>query len=123
MFVIQSVWFDDTKEIRLMRRIQILVANVALLAMIGVAGAQQAAPTYPDTNVPDRGAPLTKSELKAQKAQQKKEEKSANANAKAAKADAKAKKQHDEAVQAEEKANPGAPAPATPPAASTPPQK
>jgi len=99
--------FDDTKENRLMRRIQILAANVALLAMIGVAGAQQAAPAYPDTNVPDRGAPLTKSQIKTQKAQQKKEEKSANANAKASKADAKAKKQQDKAVQAGEKANPG----------------
>jgi hypothetical protein len=104
-----------------MRRIQILAANIALFAMIGVAGAQQAAPTYPDTNVPDRGAPLTKSELKAQKAQQKKEERAANANAKAAKADAKAKKQHDEAVQAGEKANPDAPA--APTVNSTPPQK
>ncbi len=106
-----------------MRRIQILAANVALFAMIGVAGAQQAAPTYPDTNVPDREAPLTKSELKAQKAQQKKEEKSANAKAKAAKADAKAKKQHDVAVQAGEKANPGAPEVSAPAAGSTPPQK
>jgi hypothetical protein len=111
------------KEIRLMHRIQVLAANVAMFAMLGVAGAQQAAPTYPDTDVPDRGAPLTKSELKAQKAQQKKEEKAANANAKAAKADAKAKKQHDEAVQAGEKANPGAPEVSTPAASSTPPQK
>ncbi len=102
-----------------MRRIQILAVNVALFTMIGVAGAQQTAPTYPDTNVPDRGAPLTKSELKAQKAQQKKEEKAANANAKAAKADAKAKKQHDEAVQAGEKANPDTPAVSASPASST----
>jgi hypothetical protein len=111
------------KEIRLMRRIQILAVNIAFLAMLGVAGAQQTTPTYPDTNVPDRGAPLTKSELKAQKAQQKKEEKSANANAKAAKADAKAKKQQDNAVQAGEKANPGAPAASSAPASSTAPQK
>jgi len=103
-----------------MHRIQVLAANVALFAMLGVAGSQQTAPTYPDTDVPDRAAPLSKSELKAQKAQQKKEEKAANANAKAAKADAKAKKQHDDAVQAGEKANPGAPAVSAPPASSTP---
>ncbi len=92
-----------------MRRIQVLATNIALFAMIGVAGAQQtpSSPTYPDINVPDRSAPLTKDQLKAQKAQQKKEEKSADANAKATKADAKAKKQHDKAVQAGEKANPG----------------
>jgi hypothetical protein len=111
------------KEIRNMRRIQILAVNIALLATLGVAGAQQTAPTYPDTNVPDRGAPLTKSELKAQKAQQKKEEKSANANAKAAKADAKAKKQQDKAVQAGEKADPGAPAASSAPAGTAAPQK
>ena len=108
-----------------MHRIQVLATNIALFAVVSVAGAQQTTPAgsvYPDTNVPDRAAPPTKSELKAQKAQQKKEEKSADANAKAAKADAKAKKQHDKAVQAGEKANPSAPAVSTPPGATAAPQ-
>jgi hypothetical protein len=109
-----------------MHRIQVLAANIALLTVFSVAGAQQTTPTgpvYPDTNVPDKGAPPTKDQLKAQKAQQKKEEKSADANAKAAKADAKAKKQHDKAVQADEKANPSAPAESTPSSTTPPPQK
>jgi hypothetical protein len=101
-----------------MHRIQVLATKIALFAMVSVAGAQQSA-VYPDTNVPDRSAPLTKSELKAQKAQQKKEEKSADANAKATKAGAKAKKQHDKAVQADEKANPSAPAASTPPSSTS----
>jgi hypothetical protein len=107
-----------------MHRIQVLATSIALFAAFSVAGAQQttpAGPVYPDTNIPDGPAPLTKSELKAQKAQQKKEEKSADANAKASKADAKAKKQHDKAVQADEKAAPSAPATTTAP--STPPQQ
>lgn len=106
-----------------MRRIQIFAASAALVVMFGVAGAQQTTPTYPDTNVPDRAAPMTKSQLKAQKAQQKMEEKSANANAKAAKADAKAKKQQDKAVQAQEKAGHDAPVAGAPPAGTVPPQK
>ncbi|WP_260736087.1 hypothetical protein [Tunturiibacter lichenicola] len=108
-----------------MHRIHFLAANIALFAAFSVAGAQQttpAGPVYPDTNVPDKAAPPTKDQLKAQKAQQKKEEKSADANAKAAKADAKAKKQHDKAVQAGEKANPSAPAASTPPSATPVPQ-
>ena len=109
-----------------MHRIHVLATNIALFAVFSVAGAQQTAPSsaiYPDTNVPDRPAPPTKSELKAQKAQQKKEEKSADANAKAAKGDAKAKKPHDKAVQADENANPNAPAASTPPSTTPPPQK
>ncbi|WP_433974753.1 hypothetical protein [Tunturiibacter lichenicola] len=109
-----------------MHRIHVLAANIALFGVVSVAGAQQATPAgpvYPDTNVPDRAAPLTKDQLKAQKAQQKKEEKSADANAKATKADAKAKKQHDKAVQADEKANPNAPAEGTPASSTPPPQR
>ena len=106
-----------------MRRILVLAANVSLFAMLGVAGAQQTTAVYPDTNVPDRAAPLTKSQLKAQKAQQKKEEQAASANAKAAKADAKAKKQQDKAVQAQEKAGHDAPAAGAVPAGTAPPQK
>jgi hypothetical protein len=109
-----------------MHRIQVLATNIALFAVVSVAGAQQTTPAgsvYPDTNVPDRAAPPTKSELKAQKAQQKKEEKSADANAKASKADAKAKKQHDKAVQADESAKPNAPAASTPPSSTSAPQQ
>jgi hypothetical protein len=109
-----------------MHRIQVFASTIALFAAVSVAGAQQTTPTgpvYPDTNVPDKAAPPTKAELKAQKAQQKKEEKSADANAKAAKADAKAKKQHDKAVQADEKANPSAPAAGAQPSSTPPPQK
>ena len=49
------------------------------------------------------GAPMTKSELKAQRKQQKNEEKSAKANAKAAKANEKSVKAQDKATNAAEK--------------------
>lgn len=64
--------------------------------------------TRPETTpVPGSGAavaPVSKSQLKAQRKQQKTEEKAANANAKAAKSQAQAKKQTDKAIQAQEKA-------------------
>jgi hypothetical protein len=109
-----------------MNRRQIFAASLGFLALFaaGISHAQQTPivtqntpatwpmPTSPSTPAdPTRpttiGAskPMTKSQLKTQRAQQKQQEKLASANANTAKAEAKARKQHDKALQAQEKAN------------------
>jgi hypothetical protein len=54
--------------------------------------ANAAAPNAQDSTGPDNSAPMTKSEMKAQKKQQKQQEKAANASAKAQKDEAKGEK-------------------------------
>ena len=97
----------------MMNRVQVVATKLAFLAVFttGVALGQET-PTPTQTTSPtqtmnESGAPMTKSELKAQRAQQKKEEKAANSNAKSVKSDAKAEKAHDKAVQDQEKAGEG----------------
>ena len=111
----------------MMNRAYVFAARVSLAALLsaGIAMGQQTTPSGTTDTTGTSGTTVTKGQLKAQKAQQKREEQSANANAKSAKAEAKAKKAQDKATLAQEKANggkavqpSGSVAPATPPSTS-----
>jgi outer membrane biosynthesis protein TonB len=116
-----QVYFLTLKEEFQSKMNKRIILQIASLALVSSAiYAQQApapdpqatpAPTTQSTPGAEPAQPMTKKELKAQRDQQKKEEKAAKANAKAAKTAAKAKEAQDKAVQAQEKAAPATPAP------------
>lgn len=91
--------------------------SFALVTAMAVPMLAQTTTTAPgtQTTTTTTAAPMTKSEMKAQKKQQKAQEKAAKENAKAASEQSKALKHQDKATNAAEKA--GSSAPATPPPA------